>query len=193
MSVSANEITGYIIAGGDSRRFGHDKRLIEINGRSLLDRARELLRDFLGNEPFCVGDNLDEIITDPSRIVRDAKPGCGPLGGLVSALKSAPTTWCLIIAGDLPKLAPRDLERLAAQDSDGFDIVTLSLSGEPEPLAALYHRRTAKFWAQRLENNSLSLVEGIRELSWAPVILPRGSRALDNINSPLDLRPVSGD
>lgn len=192
MSVSTKHITGYVMAGGASRRFGHDKRLVEIDGNSLLDRSRQLLRRFLDKEPICIGDNLAEIISDPSLIVRDASPGCGPLAGLVAALRNTPTQWCLIIAADLPELASTDLERLTAQDPSGYYVVTLSVAGGPEPLAALYHHATADFWAQRLKSNDLALVEGIRRLSWKPVLLPKGSRALDNINSPLDLRPMGG-
>ena len=193
MSVHVNDITGFVMAGGESRRFGRDKRLLEIDGSSLLDRSRRLLFEFLGEEPFLVGDNLDAINTGAARIIRDAKPGCGPAGGLVSVLKTSPTPWALVLAVDLPNLGIPDLERLAAHTPFGFDVITLSLSGNPEPLAALYHRQTAGFWTERLEHGELELVDGIRKLSWKPVIVPQGTRTLDNINSPLDLHRANGD
>ena len=189
----ANNITGFILAGGLSRRLGRDKRLIVIDGMPLLERARRLLSDFTNSEPFFVGDNLDGFGLEPSRIIGDAKPGCGPAGGLVSALDASPTDWCLVIAVDLPHLELSDLERIAAKKNDCFDVITLSLSGDPEPLAALYHSRTREFWSRRLDIKEYSLVGGIRSLSWKPVFVPRGSRALDNLNTPADLHRVDDD
>jgi molybdopterin-guanine dinucleotide biosynthesis protein A len=79
------------------------------------------------------------------------------------------------------------------EKSDSFDVITLSLSGDPEPLAGLYHTRTREFWSKRIEIKKYSLVDGIRSLSWKPVIIPRGSRALFNLNTPADLRRVGID
>ena len=188
-----DDITGFILAGGLSRRLGRDKRFIEIDGLPLLERARRLLSGFTDSEPFFVGDNLDGFGLEASRILGDAKPGCGPAGGLVSALNASQTDWCLVIAVDLPFLELFDLERIAKERSGSLDVITLSLSGDPEPLAALYHTRTREFWSKRLENKEYSLGDGIRSLSWKPVIVPRGSRALDNLNTPADLRRVGID
>ena len=188
-----NDITGFILAGGLSRRLGRDKRVVKIDGIPLLERTRRLLSDFTNGEPFFVGDNLDGLGLEPSKIIGDAKPGCGPAGGLVSALDTSPTDWCLVIAVDLPHLKLADLERIATEKCDCLDVITLSHSGDPEPLVALYHARTKKFWSKRLEIKEYSLVAGIRSLSWKPVMVPRGSRALYNLNTPADLRRLVFD
>lgn len=193
LSLLANEITGYVIAGGASKRFGSDKRLVEIEGIPMLERARQVLRQFTGAEPFCVGDNLEELVDDRALIIRDIQSGCGPLGGLVSILKHAPTPWCLVTAVDLPHLAPKHLELLERARREELDVITLSAAGLPEPLAAIYHRKTHDYWAERLTKGELSIVHGIPGLTWTPVLLPHGSRALDNANTPADLRPVGDD
>jgi molybdopterin-guanine dinucleotide biosynthesis protein A len=187
LSSRSNQITGYIIAGGRSRRFGADKRVIEIDGQTLLDRTQRLVREATGTAPYVVGDNLDGLTSVPSRVLRDAAPGRGPLGGIVAALRHSPTPWCLVLAADLPRLQASDLAALINGSTDASDIITLSVSGEPQPLAAMYHKRTHGFWERKLTDNSLSLIDGIHRLTWKPVCPVSGPDALDNLNTPADL------
>ena len=107
--VTYPDVTGFIIAGGKSRRMGFDKRQIRVNGVPLLERMRNLLRDVLGREPVFVGDNLSS--TDIN-ILHDAKVDCGPVGGLVAALENCRTEWALILAVDLPYLSSIELTLL---------------------------------------------------------------------------------
>lgn len=100
---------GAILAGGRSRRFGSDKALAMIAGRTMLDLVAERLR------PQCaalvvVGRDWPALMRVDDRPL----PGLGPLGGLAGALDHAVrhghdtvlTTGC-----DLPDL-PDDLAGL---------------------------------------------------------------------------------
>jgi molybdopterin-guanine dinucleotide biosynthesis protein A len=193
LSASTSDITGYVIAGGHSRRFGQDKRFVEIDGVSLLDRTRRLLRSCTGAEPYLVGDNLDGAAPDPSRVLGDSAPQRGPLGGITAALSHAKTQWCLIFAVDLPRLESSDVLKLIDETSNDFDVVTLSRAGEAQPLAAMYNRRTTDFWRRRLAVGRLSLSTGIYRLAWKTVLAPGGPTALDNLNTPRDLHRLHAD
>ena len=52
--VSADQATGYVLAGGRATRMGRDKRLFTVQGRTLLQRAGDLLEEVLGAPPFAV-------------------------------------------------------------------------------------------------------------------------------------------
>lgn len=69
-----------VLAGGQSRRFGADKALAMLGGRTLLDRAVESLR--------CCSDAV--AIAGRSGGIADwPEPGLGPLGGIAGALRHA--------------------------------------------------------------------------------------------------------
>jgi molybdopterin-guanine dinucleotide biosynthesis protein A len=190
LSTDCTDIRGYVLAGGASRRLGRDKRRLAFGGVTLLDRTRRLLRQLTGTEPIVVGDNLGEILVDTRYVIQDAKSDCGPLGGLVAALHHCPTAWCMLLAVDMPRLGIDDLRRLAEARSDDYDVITLSKSGHPEPLAALYHTRCADSWNRFLDSGMFSVIDIIRTLRWKPVILGVNTRSLEGINTPEDLSRV---
>lgn len=47
-TVSPHKVTGIILAGGESRRFGSDKALFEYNGKKLIEYAIASLRPVCG-------------------------------------------------------------------------------------------------------------------------------------------------
>lgn len=187
MIESYRDITGCILAGGESRRLGRDKRILSIGGQTLLARTQGLLRNLLGEEPFVVGDNLVDLGIDPDRIILDARPDCGPLGGLVASLEKSPTEWILALAVDMPFLENADLQKMLQVARQDCDVLTLSTDGRPEPLVALYKKTTLPFWVERLNKGSLSLSEGIQQLKWQSVLVERNSKALLNINDSRDV------
>jgi molybdopterin-guanine dinucleotide biosynthesis protein A len=79
--VPKDRILGVVLAGGQSRRFGSDKALAEVGGRSLLARAVAYLES-----------QSDAVIvagrgTAPVPVVADRpRAAMGPLGGLNGAL-----------------------------------------------------------------------------------------------------------
>ena len=176
--------------GGQSRRLGRDKAWIEIGGVPLWRRTCSATRTALGRKPILVGDRLEPERHQGFGILRDARPGKGPLGGLVSALRHCKSEWALVLAVDLPFLEEKDILRLTQAKTPDLDVLTLSMDDKPEPLAALYRKATLEFWEGRLSRNELSLHEGIEQLRWSVVRLPRGSRALFDLNRPEDLEAI---
>lgn len=74
-------LLGAIIAGGASRRFGSDKALAQVEGRSLLDHARVSLAPQVDDLVLC-GREVAGM-----RCLSDRPwPGLGPLGGIAAAL-----------------------------------------------------------------------------------------------------------
>ena len=77
-------ILGAVLAGGLSSRFGSDKALAELHGRTLIARAVETL------EGFCDTVIVVGRANAPARTIPDwPRPGMGPLGGIAAALRLA--------------------------------------------------------------------------------------------------------
>lgn len=72
-------ILGAVLAGGQSSRFGSDKALAQLGGRSLLDRAVASL------EAQCDG----VIVVGRGDVPDRPRAGMGPLGGINAALHHA--------------------------------------------------------------------------------------------------------
>lgn len=104
-------ILGAVLAGGRSTRFGSDKALAEIAGRTLLSRAVEALSAWCDHVAV-VGRE-----TAPAPTLPDwPAPGAGPLGGVAAALNHAlDTGYESVLTCGVDSIAlPEDLlERLS--------------------------------------------------------------------------------
>ncbi|UCE66298.1 MAG: molybdenum cofactor guanylyltransferase [Candidatus Zixiibacteriota bacterium] len=182
-----SDITGFVIAGGKSERFGRDKRKILVSGITLIERTIGILKELLGWHPFVVGDNLNDFQIDPGFIIKDARPDSGPLGGIVAALEKCETAWGLMLAVDLPNITAQDLESLVTATDESFDFISLTADERPEPLVALYHSRTAPLWRDQLNRNELMISEGLKRLRYKTIFPDGGVNSLKNINRPDDI------
>jgi molybdenum cofactor guanylyltransferase len=136
--------TGYILVGGASSRFGRDKALTEIAGKTMVARMAETLRELLLDSSL-VGDPM-KYGNLAKKCVPDLWPSEGPLGGILTALQrtaslSAMETsaYNLILSCDMPFLNALWLEELLSRAfaSDAQVVVPQSSSGL-EPLCSVW-------------------------------------------------------
>jgi molybdopterin-guanine dinucleotide biosynthesis protein A len=81
-------ILGVVLAGGQSTRFGSDKALAELGGKSLLSRAVESLSQWCAKVVIAGREAGPE--TGETECVGDyPKAGMGPLGGIAAGLRHA--------------------------------------------------------------------------------------------------------
>ena len=139
--------SGFVLAGGRSRRMGTDKAFLEFRGRSLLARSLDLLRA-LTTEVRIVGPGEKFAAYGP--VIEDVYPGRGPLAGIHAALTASTTELNLILAVDLPLVTEALLRFLIEQAAACAATVTVPrIAGGYQPLCAVYRRAFAPRGAGR--------------------------------------------
>jgi molybdenum cofactor guanylyltransferase len=135
------DLAAFILAGGKSARMGHDKAFLRLNGKTLLERALEL-GSALTQEVWIVGDLKK--FAPFGRVVADIYRGCGPLGGIHSALRTTRNDFNLILAVDTPYVQADFLAHLVGVAVEAGATVTLPRAGDGwQPLCAVYRREFA--------------------------------------------------
>lgn len=129
-------LVGVVLAGGQSSRFGSDKALLEVDGRTLLQRTVATLHA-LTDDVIVLGPPARANQVRAVQVLQDEIPGIGPLGGIYTALRARPDTHALIVAVDMPFLSAALLRFLAAL-ADEADVVLPIVGGRGQQLHALY-------------------------------------------------------
>ena len=111
-----------VLAGGEGRRLGVKKHLLEIGGRSLLQivvaRVSVVADDIV---VVASPEYSASIEISGARVISDVVPGKGPLSGLHAGMRIAKFDRALLVACDMPflHLAPIQflVSRLTSQDA----------------------------------------------------------------------------
>lgn len=157
-----------VLAGGQSRRMGSDKALLEFDGQPLLLRTLQLLGGFAA-DVFVVG-NRPEYEEFGAPVYADRFPGAGALGGIATALHSASEDFVLCVACDMPFLAAPLLRAMAKEPRDYDALVPIhrpcGATGQDviEPLHAVYSRGSLGPIELRLRCGQLAITDALEDL-----------------------------
>ena len=142
------EATGYVLAGGESRRFGEDKALYTVDGEPLIQRPIACL------EALCASVSI--VAKHPATyapfgmsVVEDGYDQQMPHVGVLTGLEAAETDWSIFLACDMPSITPdvvRTLYEARVGDEDGASVqaVVPETPSGVHPLAAWYHQSAAE-------------------------------------------------
>jgi len=186
-------MTGAVLIGGKSRRFGSDKVLTGFMGKPLIEHVVETIRP-LFDEIILIGHKRKGL--EEYKVFEDIRPGCGPLGGIYTALKSARTEYCFICAADMVRLNREFISHMINL-TDGHDIVMPLWSKGREPLHAIYRNTVLPHAATLLEQEDFKVYSLIQKMD--TLIIPEESIMaygnpevlFSNINTVGDLVGVS--
>lgn len=170
------DLTGVLLVGGSSRRFGPPKALALFRGETLAERAWRLLGEVCG-ERIAVGKRSDGLDL-PFELLDDGTTVQAPLAGLVAGLRAAANGLAVVIPVDCPLLQADDLSTLAAACAD----TGVSQTG---PLPGAYRRTALPVLERRLADGELALRAALAELETRVVRID--PTHLANANTPEEL------
>jgi molybdopterin-guanine dinucleotide biosynthesis protein A len=133
---------GVVLAGGDGRRIGGDKAMVELEGRALLLYPLAVLRAVLDEVAVVAKQSTILPALDPEvAIWLEADEPRHPLAGIVHALRCARGRPVVVVAGDMPFVTRGLVGALARERSHGAVAVVPRAGGRLQPLCARYDPR----------------------------------------------------
>lgn len=184
-------ITGIILAGGKSSRYGANKAFVEINGVQLIERVITVMGS--------VFEHLILITNTPHEytylnlpMYEDLIKGLGPIGGILTGLEAISDESGFFMACDMPFING-DLIHYMVAVSDDYDAVVPRISWKMEALHALYKKSCLTAIKELIESNEYQTIKffnkiRVRYVDWDEIrAFDPKQRSFFNINSPQEL------
>jgi molybdopterin-guanine dinucleotide biosynthesis protein A len=159
-------LTGILLVGGASTRFGSPKALAQFEGETLADRAWRLLEESC-DERLAVG---------PGGL---PDPGTGPVAAIAAGLREATHAVAVVIPVDMPLLTPAALRLLAESCRD-------AAVAQAGPLPCAIARPTLPAF-ETGERRLRTVLDGLDT-----VRIELDERLLANVNTQSDLDRLAG-
>jgi len=173
MSQGLTPLTGVLLVGGGSTRFGSPKALARLGGETLAERAWRVLGEAC-DEVLAVGKLVDGLPL-PFPLVDDAATGRAPIHGVIAGLRAARHDVAVFLPVDCPLVTPdllRELGRESAVPQTG-------------PLPGAYAKSHLPELEGRVGRGELSLRTA------NPVVVQVDSCLVRDVDTPADLAALS--
>jgi molybdopterin-guanine dinucleotide biosynthesis protein A len=203
--MSAPAWAAAVLCGGASRRMGRDKALLVVDGAPMVRRVVDAARAAGAATVITVGGDgpgLEAALAGTSgvgggvggvRVVADAHPGEGPLGGLLTALGLLDEPVVLALSCDLLAPDPAAMAATVAAlvaSGDDADVAAPEWEGRPQWLHAAWRRTHAanEALAERFAAGERSVHRAVAAAGLTVVrASPIAPEALADADAPEDL------
>ena len=195
--ISADQITGLILAGGRAQRMGGiDKGLIPFHNKALIESAIARLSSQVGSILINANRNVTKYASYGYPVIPDETPDfSGPLAGFSAGLKTCNTPYLLTSPCDSP-LLPIDLGiKLAAEMERGDFQLVYASSKETDgkiwaqPVFCLMHVNLQESLNAFLQKGDLKIDRWFKEVRSSTVVFD-DPQAFANVNTPEELKQL---
>jgi molybdopterin-guanine dinucleotide biosynthesis protein A len=173
-------LTGVLLVGGASRRFGSPKALARFNGSTLAEHAWGVLGEAC-SERLAFGKLADELHL-PFPVRDDGTAVRAPLAGVVAGLRAARNEVCVFLPVDVPLVTAELVRRLG-------EACRQAAVPASDPLPGAYDKASLPVLERRLGEGRLALRDALPELYTAVVRVDPS--VLANVNRPEQLAALS--
>jgi molybdopterin-guanine dinucleotide biosynthesis protein A len=189
------DVSGLILAGGESSRYGKNKALVKVNGIPLIERVSRVMKSIF-QEVILITNTPDEYSFLKLPMYEDLIKGLGPLGGLFTGLTRMANDTGFFVGCDMPSLNS-GLIRHIVEIRDDCDVIVPRISGMMEPLHALYSKGCLPAIRELIDSRKYQTVQFFSEVSVKYVdegLIRRFDpeiRCFYNINEPQQLKNIN--
>ena len=138
--MSTTKYRGIVLAGGQSTRMGHEKAILNWNGKPLYKHIQYLLKPFCSEIYISCNENNYDLFKDANCIVDKMEyNNNGPISGLLSCMDSCNGPW-IILAVDFANIEKDNIRTLLGAYSDKYlaTVYVNASSNITEPLFGIY-------------------------------------------------------
>lgn len=153
-----HELTGVVLAGGSSRRFGSNKAFIDWQGTALVEAVARSLRRLMPKVLVAAKDPgaMGFIRSEGVEVIADLSDEQHPLGGIHSSLGRLETRYAFVCACDMPLVQPGLIESLWEARADYAAVIPV-WNGARQPLCGIYSTDCAGVIRCSLQDPSLGV------------------------------------
>ena len=169
-------LTGVLLVGGASRRFGSPKALAILGGETLTERGRRVLAEAC-DEVLIVG-KRGEL---PFDVIDDESAVRAPIAGIVAGLRAATHEVSVFLPVDCPRVTPEVVRTLGEACKDA----AVAPSG---PLPGAWAKSALRVLERRLATGPYALYRAYEEL--AVEIVPLDPELLADVDTPDEFEAV---
>jgi molybdopterin-guanine dinucleotide biosynthesis protein A len=190
VSLSKN-CTAVILAGGESRRIGRNKAFLIFNGKSIIQHQIEILKA-LCKRVIIIANKTEEYRKLNVTTFKDEILYLGPLGGIYTGLKNAPTEWIFVCGCDMPFIDTKLIE-YEWEKRDNADIVVPFYKERFQTLHALYKKTCLNIIKDLIKQNKRRVRDILPHLKLniikeKEIISIKAEKSLININTTQELK-----
>ena len=195
--ISAEQITGLILAGGRAQRMGGiDKGLIPFLQKPLIESTISRLKPQVGQIIINANRNITKYAVYGYPVAMDETPDfSGPLAGFAVGLKNCKTPYLLTAPCDSPLLPSELASRMTQEIEKGdFQLVYASSKADDgkvwaQPVFCLMRVDVLPSLETFLAKGDLKIDRWFKELRTSTVVFDK-SQAFANVNTPEELKEL---
>lgn len=185
-------VTGIILAGGQSSRMGSDKGLLSLNGALFVEHVIEALKPLV-KDIIIVSNNSDYDKFGYKR-VSDIVKDSGPLAGLYTGLYYSETQNNLVLSCDVPLIKTFVLEQLLNPNHNDYEVVQLQSKNKTMPLIAAYKKECLHKCLELLDNGERRLRIAVEQFLTKTITIDSSLEPyIENINTVNQFKTIMND
>ncbi|MGG2094915.1 molybdenum cofactor guanylyltransferase [Bacillus sp. S13(2024)] len=181
------KITGIVLAGGKSRRFGEPKALAIWQGKTFIEHSIEALKEVVTDIVVIshprITNELSHILDAP--VVEDIElyKGNGPLAGILTGMEFVDADWYIVAPCDTPNVSKEWAMELIERADETYEAIVPLDEGQKQPLLALYHNKVKEKIEQLLKEEQRSMQGLLSQCSVQYVTIEEALGVFLNVNT----------
>ena len=178
-------ITGVVLAGGQSSRMGKEKSVLLFKEQELIQYSLNALK------PYCstilISSNKEIHNSFSYTTISDFHHQIGPIAGIYSALKNSETDFVMVLPCDSPMVKPEFVKYLISQIKNDTKAIVPQYASHLEPLFAIYHKSVLGTIEEQINKEDYKLVNLLKKIN-AQLVEVQDCSCFVNINTPEDYK-----